>query len=86
MLWQDMTKSKSRKRNPPRGILTPTEEERLRKGSVNRQLIFNVRRKTIKSIMTDLPLIFEKIGLERLNYDLPPKYKNIIKESSDIVS
>ena len=64
---------KKRKRNPPRGILTPTEEERLRKGSITRQEVRNIRLKTMKAMMTDLPLILEKIGFRRLLNDMPPK-------------
>jgi len=61
-------KNKRRRRNPPRGILTPTEKERLRKGNISRQLVSNIRRKTWQAIIVDLPLIFEKISMDRLMY------------------
>ena len=70
-----MTKTieKRRKRNPPRGILTPTEKERLRKGTISRQLANNIRRKTMQAIIVDLPLIFEKIGIQKLTEFTPSK-------------
>jgi len=85
-MTKPIEKTKKRKRNPPRGILTPTEEERLRKGNISRQLVRNIRRKTLKTIMTDLPLIFEKIGIERLRYDIPPKqfFKNLLQVYFDL--
>jgi len=85
-MTKPIEKTKKRKRNPPRGILTPTEEERLRKGNINRQTVYNIRRKTLKTIMTDLPLIFEKFGIERLKYDMPSKqfFKNLLQVYFDL--
>jgi len=74
-MTKTIEKEKKRKRNLPRGILTPTEEERLRKGNISRQLVYNVRWKTIKAINVDLPLIFDKIGIERLAYYSPSKQR-----------
>ena len=72
-MTKPIEKTKKRKRNPPRGILTPTEKERLRKGNISRQLVSNIRRKTWQAIIVDLPLIFEKISMNRLMRHAPSK-------------
>lgn len=51
--------NKKRKRNLPRGILTETERKRLEKDSTTRQNAYNIKRKTLRTIMNDLPLIFK---------------------------
>jgi len=78
-MTKTMEKDIKRKRNFPRGILTPTEREMLKKGDINRQLLFNIRRKTSQTIIVDLPLIFEKIGLEQLMHFAP--YKQYLKKT-----
>ena len=68
-----------RKRNPPSGILTQKQKEKLRKGNINHQTISNIRYQTTVAIMSDLPLIFKTVGLERL-YSEPFKWKKILEE------
>jgi hypothetical protein len=73
-MTKTIEKDRKRKHNLPRGILTPTEEMRLRKGNINRQLRHNIRLKTSKTIMTDLPLIFDAMNPQELTpYYLPIK-------------
>jgi hypothetical protein len=65
-MWcQDITKSiekaKNRIRNPPRGILTPKEKERLKNGQISRHMRQDIKYKTDKALIVDLPLIFEKV-------------------------
>ena len=76
MLWQNMTinNEKTRKRKPPRGILTEIEKEKIKKGNISRQAIYNIRGKTLKAIISDLPLIFENISFYNLCYDFPEPY------------
>jgi hypothetical protein len=57
--------NKKKKRNLPRGILTPIERERLENGQITRQLRHIVKMKTAQALIVDLPLIFEKIEFDR---------------------
>lgn len=84
MSWQGMTNNIDRKRNPPRGILTQKQKEKLQKGNIDRQTISNIRLQTTEAIMIDLPLIIKKIGVERL-YSEPFKWKKILEEFRTIL-
>ena len=79
-----MTKNIERKRNPPRGILTQNQREKLRNGNIDRQMISNIRYQTTRAIMSDLPLIFKTIGLEKLYRD-PYKCKKNLEEIKGVL-
>jgi hypothetical protein len=64
--------NRKRKRNVPRGILTPRERERLEKGVVTRQLRRTVRGKTIQTLVIDFPLIFQKMDF--YGFDFPKTF------------
>jgi predicted RNA-binding protein YlxR (DUF448 family) len=67
-----MTKSieneKKRIRHVPRGILTPKEREQLKKGTLSRHMKQNIKSKTYQSLIVDLPLIFDRMGLATSNF------------------
>ena len=75
-----------RKRNPPRGILTQPQKDKLQKGNINRQTISNIRSQTMQALAIDLPLIFNKIGVVRLSNAIPPKWKKTLIEIEGLLT
>lgn len=83
-----MTKSienaKKRIRRAPRGILTPKERGQLEKGTLSRHMKENIKSKTYQSLIIDLPLIFDRMGLDTSNIGRS-HYIAIIKLYFDLV-